>query len=144
MSCEETLVLLMGYIDDELEAAERVRVEEHLRDCPACTRELESYRRLGRTLDEMSFVEPSDVVWENFHKRLYNRAERTVGWVLAAAGVIMLIAYALYELFRTPEVASFVKVGVAALVIGALLLLTSVVRVRLRTYRVDKYKEIKR
>ncbi len=144
MSCEEILVLLMGYIDDELDGAQRARVEEHLKTCPACTRELESYRRLGRTLDEMSFVEPGDVVWENFHKRLYNRTERTVGWVLAAIGVIILVAYALYELFRAPDVTSFVKVGVAALAVGLMLLMISFIRLRLRLWRVDKYKEVKR
>lgn len=144
MNCEECLVLLMGYIDDELSSFDRAAVELHLGSCPHCTRELESFRRLGETLDSMSFVEPPDVVWTNFRKCFYNRAERLTGWVLSVLGVLLLLAYALWTFFSNPTLHWLLKVGVAAVLIGSCLLLISVIRLRLRTSRVDKYREISR
>ena len=144
MSCEDILVLLMGYVDGELEDADRARVEEHLKVCPACARELEGYRRLDRTLDAMSFVEPGDIVWENFRKRLTCRTERVTGWLLTGLGVLLLVGYGLWALFSAPEVAWVVKFGAGALTVGLVLLLVSVIRLRLRLRRVDKYKEVKR
>ena len=144
VSCEEILVLLMGYIDDELDPDDRKKVEEHLKTCPLCARELEAYKRLGSTLDAIDFVEPADVVSNAFKKRLYNRAERVTGWILSAIGLTILIAYALYQLFTDSEVHALVKTGVAALVIGGLLLVVSVIRLRLRLWRVDRYKGVKR
>ena len=38
-TCEEMLRRLDDYLDRELSPEEIVRVEEHLRDCEACTRE---------------------------------------------------------------------------------------------------------
>ena len=36
--CSEVLARLSDYLDDELSAEERARVEDHLRGCEACTR----------------------------------------------------------------------------------------------------------
>jgi anti-sigma factor RsiW len=38
------------YLDDELSAAERVRMERHARDCPECDRVLAGLRALVRRL----------------------------------------------------------------------------------------------
>jgi anti-sigma factor RsiW len=142
MKCDEILVLMMGYIDNEVSPSQRTAVEEHVKTCPDCARELDAYRRLSQTLSSISFVEPGDIVSTAFNKRTYNRAERLAGAVLASLGVLILVVYGLYAFFFSPDTPWPVKLGVAALILGALLLLTSVIRLRLRTLRVDKYREI--
>jgi len=144
VNCEEILVLMMGYIDDELSPSDRDLVEKHLAACPDCARQLEAYRRLGDTLSSLSFVEPSDVVTDTFCRSFYNRVERLTGWLLAGLGVLLLVVYGLYEFLTAPNVDSLVKIGVVALFLGALLLLISVWRLRRRLARVDKYRNVNR
>jgi anti-sigma factor (TIGR02949 family) len=38
LSCSEVLARLSDYVDDELAAAERARVEAHLAECDGCAR----------------------------------------------------------------------------------------------------------
>lgn len=38
LSCSEVLARLSDYVDGDLPAAERARVDEHLRGCDACAR----------------------------------------------------------------------------------------------------------
>ncbi|MFN2109753.1 MAG: anti-sigma factor family protein, partial [Anaerolineae bacterium] len=42
---------LVAYLDRELDAVERARVEAHLARCPACAAALEELRVLSRDLD---------------------------------------------------------------------------------------------
>ena len=46
--CQELLERLSRYIDDELPQADRLRIEQHLRDCPCCEDVLHS---LEHTVD---------------------------------------------------------------------------------------------
>ena len=51
MNCREFLDFLMAYLDDELPAAQRAALDDHLGDCPSCVTYLDTYRetvRLGR------------------------------------------------------------------------------------------------
>src|SRR3972149_2557969 len=48
MDCRETQTLLTAFHDGELPAAERVRVEEHLRGCAECRALLADLARAGR------------------------------------------------------------------------------------------------
>lgn len=41
---------LSSYLDEQLDAAERSRVEKHLADCPSCREELESLRHFKKVL----------------------------------------------------------------------------------------------
>jgi anti-sigma factor RsiW len=46
VNCEETQRLLHAYIDDELDMANSLEVEQHLQGCVACARDYENYRAL--------------------------------------------------------------------------------------------------
>jgi anti-sigma factor RsiW len=51
MTCREVDEFLGAYLDQELEAQERGKFEQHLARCPACVAYLNNYRetiRLGR------------------------------------------------------------------------------------------------
>jgi anti-sigma factor RsiW len=41
MQCSDSRLLIHAYLDNELDAGDSVRLNRHIADCPACTRELE-------------------------------------------------------------------------------------------------------
>jgi anti-sigma factor RsiW len=50
MGCPDRDILLHGYLDGELDAANTVAFEDHLRSCPGCARSLADYRALSSRL----------------------------------------------------------------------------------------------
>jgi anti-sigma factor RsiW len=54
LDCREVLGSLGRFVDDELSPQEAAAIEDHLRDCPACQRELKSLRLLSASLEASS------------------------------------------------------------------------------------------
>ncbi len=146
LRCEEARVMIMGYIDDELGPAEARRIEDHLAVCVMCRREEKSFRRLAEVTDEMVHEElPAvdvDLAWETIYRRL----ERSTGWLLMSAGLILLLAYGAWAMlqafFLEPDAPFIVKLGVGALLAGVMVLLVSVGREALTKYRGERYREV--
>ena len=140
--------LLMGYIDDELTELEALRIEEHLKECKECSKELEEFRRLKEVTHNMRVSTPDDRYWEIYWSNIYNRIERRVGWIMISIGSILLTSYALYYLVESVlfkgNIPIVVRMGVAALVVGFCTLIISVLRERIITSRADKYERIQR
>lgn len=147
LRCEEARVLLMGYLDGELEPTTARRVEDHLAVCVACRREERAFRELGSlteaSLDEEVSVSTSEA-WEN----IYRRIERRVGWVLLWIGILLLSGYGLWHFARDFLLASdaplVIRVGTGALAAGGLVLLVSFVRETLSKYGSERYREVQR
>ena len=149
MSCDEYEPMLTAYVDGELEAADRRRLDEHLAGCESCRQTLAELTALQEDLNMIKFKEPTDVELEKYWRSVYNRLERGVGWVLLSAGAIVLLCYGAFKLIegvvRDPKVALAVKVGVVALIFGAVVLFVSLLRERLAVRKTDRYsKEIER
>jgi hypothetical protein len=73
MDCRETQTLLTAFHDGELPAADRVRVEEHLRGCPACSALLAD---LARADQAAGVPDPGPAYWDRFNARVMDRVER--------------------------------------------------------------------
>jgi hypothetical protein len=73
MDCRETQPLLTAFHDGELPAAERVRVEEHLRGCPECATLLAD---LARADLAAAVPDPGPAYWDRFNARVMDRVER--------------------------------------------------------------------
>ena len=148
MSCDAYKPLLMGYLDLELPEAEVALVEAHLAGCSDCASEIENFRRLKEVTQDMRVVTPDDRYWDQYWSNVYNRLERRVGWILISIGTILLGSYGLYELLMEAlydlGLPRTVRVGIAALVLGFVTLLVSVVRERIFLSKSDKYERIKR
>lgn len=52
MSCQETLELLHGYVDDEVDLVKSLEIEAHLRNCHECTRTYQGIRRLRSVISD--------------------------------------------------------------------------------------------
>jgi len=149
MSCEDYRPLITGYVDDELSAADRRRLESHLRACDACRRERDELVAFKEHLTMIKFKEPSDAELERYWKRVYNRLERGVGWILFSLGAIVVLCWAAFAaieaMIKDPDVSLVLKVGVVSLIAGGVVLFVSIVRERLTVRKTDKYsREVER
>jgi len=142
-ACEEYRGLLMGLIDNELTAEEARDVNDHLVRCARCRDDYERLRETSAKVEAVAFLEPEDEVLEKLWKSPYSHLLRQSGLVLLVSGWIALILYSIYEFFGSDEPA-FDKIAIAAIVLGFVVLLLSVIRERVKTYKVDPYKEVKR
>ena len=64
MTCQESVRLLSGYFDSELDLVHTIEIEDHLRTCAACTSVLEADRALRATIarSRLHFSAPPAVV----------------------------------------------------------------------------------
>jgi len=73
MDCRETQTLLTAFHDGELPAADRARVEGHLRGCPECGARLADLARVDRAA---GVPDPGPAYWDRFNARVMDRVER--------------------------------------------------------------------
>ncbi len=73
MDCRETQALLTAFHDGEVPAADRVRVEAHLRCCPECRARLAD---LARADQAAGVPDPGPAYWDRFNARVMDRVER--------------------------------------------------------------------
>ncbi len=146
-ACNEARVLLMGFIDGELDAGASRKLEDHLAVCVDCRREEQAYRRLGEVTGAMiEHGVPIDTAraWE----RIYDRIARSLGWALLWLGVTLLAGFGLWHVMTgillDSSVPVVVRLGVGSLVMGLLLLLVNIARERAYLYRTERYKEVVR
>ncbi len=149
MNCDDFKPMLTGYLDGELTPERSAELEAHLATCEACRRELAELTGLKEELAMMKFKEPPDVELERYWRSVYNRLERGLGWILFSVGAIVVLCYGAFllieEMIKDPRIAVLLKVGVVALVFGAVILFVSLLRERLAVRKVDKYsKEVER
>ena len=63
MSCKDVQTLIHGYLDGELDLVKSLEVEQHMKDCPACTRAYISHQALRSTISSASLYSdaPADL-----------------------------------------------------------------------------------
>ena len=142
--CEQFKGLMVGLLDGELNADEARQINEHLGRCAACRREYEALRETTGKLSAVSFQEPTDAALAQIWKSPYSRLARNGSLLMIIGGYAVLIGYGLYEFLASGKEELPAKTAVAAIVLGFLVLLTQLVRERIKTYKTDPYKEIER
>ncbi len=148
MTCDDYKALLMGYLDDELDDEQKNSVKQHLASCPQCTAELEEFRKLKQITDQVTLTEPEDRIWQQYWSGIYNRTERSIGWIIFSISAILLLIYGgfkfIEELVKDPTVDIILKAGLIALIIGLAILFVSVLRERIYFRKKDRYKDVRR
>ncbi len=132
---------LMRFIDGELAPEEQVRVEEEVRGSTELQREVALFRALKLDFQDLSFHagERHHSVWDAVDRRL----TRPIGWILIIGGTLAWMAYGVYVFAVSPG-SPWEKLGAAAVVIGILLLLASVIVERYRDWLHDPYRDVYR
>jgi anti-sigma factor RsiW len=145
---ESEAPLLSAYVDGELAAADTARVEAYLATSTAGRREVQRLRELRALTEQLQLRPAPPEAWEAFWERHYNRAERSVGWLLFGFGAIVLATWGLYRialaLIDSPGLPWWVKGGVLGVAAGLAILLVSVVRERIYVRSKTRYKDVVR
>lgn len=139
--------LLSGYADGELDAEGRALVESWLEMDERARRELDRIVQMKAFTDHLSLVPAPEEAWEDFHKKVYNRSERSLGWTLfwVGAGCVGLyVAVRVLIAIVALAVPVLVRVGLLAAGVGLLILLISALRERLYTKKRDRYDDVRR
>lgn len=144
MTCDEIEKLLILYIDEEISKDERKAVETHISSCSHCNTMMNQYLKLKRTSSEISFTKPSDETMDGYWAQVSSRLSRGGGWIFLIIGSIILALYAIYRFTIDPSIHSFIKVTIAAIVIGIVLLFISVLIERIRDLKTDRYRGIEK
>jgi predicted anti-sigma-YlaC factor YlaD len=148
MTCSQYKDLMMGYLDGELDDAQKKTFEQHIESCKDCAAELEQFRKLKDVTDSVKLAEPEDVLWENYWSGVYNRFERGIGWLLMSIAGIALIIYggfrAVEAIIKNPTVEVILKVAILAFIAGLAVLFVSILRERLYFWKKDRYKDVRR
>jgi predicted anti-sigma-YlaC factor YlaD len=138
--------LLSAYVDGELETVDVARIEAHLAENEQTRREVQKLRRLKDITGVMYIKEPPPEEWEVFWKIIYNRAERSLGWILLCVGLVALGAWGITEilsaLLNTEALPLYVKGGIFVLAAGTLVLMVSAIRERVYKRKRTRYKDV--
>ncbi len=141
-------ILMMGAVDGELTAEERKEFELFLAENPEYKKEYQEYKNLKEATKDMKFKNPPAELWDSYWLNVYNRIERGLGWILLSIGCIILLVFAGFHFFKTlifeADLPLVIKISIFSVIAGLAILLVSIVRERLFTYKSDPYKEIKR
>ena len=148
MICHEYKDLMMGYLDNEIEEREKQTLETHLAQCPQCKGELEEFKKLKSITDDLTLIEPEEKLWQQYWGGIYNRIERSIGWILSSVAAIVLLIYggfrAIEEIIKDPNVELILKIAMLVLLAGLAILFVSVLRERIYFRKKDRYKDVRR
>ena len=148
MTCHDYKDLMMGYLDNELSEEQIKQFEEHLAGCPECAGELKEFQKLKAITDEVTLVDPEDRIWQDYWSGIYNRIERSIGWVIFSVSAILLAIYGGFKLIETiitdATTGLLLKIGLLALIVGLAILFVSVLRERIYFWSKDRYRNVRR
>jgi len=132
---------LMRYLDGEMTPEERDRVDALLGQSTELQRELAMYRTLKEDVQGLSFRSgpAQHSVWDDVNRGL----NRPMGFAFLIVGLIIWLTYGTF-LFATSTASRWEKLGTAAIAIGMLQLLASVIWDRYRDWQTDPYRNVHR
>lgn len=140
--------LLSAFVDGELESDDEARIRAHLEENEESRHEVEQLRRLKNMTGQLRLKEPPAEEWEAFWGSVYNRAERSLGWILLTLGVAVVGGWSLVQLLSalvaTTAMPMVLKAGIFVVATGILTLMVSVIRERIYKRGNTRYKDIKR
>ncbi len=104
--------------------------------------ELELQREAAEAVDSIGLRELRDELSEAYMANVLNRLERRGGWALFIIGSVLVLGYTIYEILTEPGLHTVYRVGLAALIAGTGLLISSAWRQKAKLSRHDKYTEV--
>ena len=143
-TCDDIGEKLSGYLDGELTHADRQRIEIHLETCDRCRREHDELAALQKGVAALPQERFTTEEWSEVMNDVPTRVGRGLGWLSYVVGLLIVIGYTAFELARDDEVPALLKGGIAALVVGIVLLFLTVFLQRLKERKSDRYTEVEK
>jgi ferric-dicitrate binding protein FerR (iron transport regulator) len=147
MTDDRARMLIMTVLDEEHTSEDLRELEALAASSPEVRDEWARFTRVKEATRTMTWPEPPPETWDRYWMSVYNRTERTIGWLLLIAGGLLVVGWQLWEatphllreLFADESVPLPVRIAVVVAGVGALVLVLSVVREQLTMRRKDRY-----
>ena len=140
--------LISSYFDGELDEEQKKLVNDHIRQCSECRKEFEEMGKFEEVMGKMKLKQPSKEVWKDYWLSVYNRLERSIGWIFLSIGAMILLFFGGYKIvegiIQDADTPLFLKIGILAFMAGIIVLLVSLAREQLFTRKRERYKEIEK
>jgi len=155
-SCQETESLISGYLDRELTQSDRQRVDLILEDCDRCAASLKQLKQLRESVSTIAFDQLTKTEKDNMTEKAKTGLGANLGQLLAIAGLILVYGigsfWLSWELITDAKfvetgdaddkVPLFIRFGIPTLIGGVGILFFTVLFQRLKTARIDKYRDV--
>ena len=142
MNCEEARLKSQLLIDDELEEEEIAPVMEHLQSCYKCRDEYIGLLKLRKQLTGIKNEAPDEEWFETLSRKRGRRFFSRFGLILLGLSYLLLLGFALFNIFTDSSEGLFIKLVVAAAVVSVIVLFVTALSDRIRESRTDKYKGV--
>ncbi len=140
--------LISSYFDSELDEEQKKLVNEHIRQCSECRKEFEEMGKFEEVMGKMELKQPSKEVWKVYWLSVYNRLERSIGWIFLSIGAMILLFFGGYKIvegiIQDANTPLFLKIGILAFMAGIVVSLVSLAREQLFVRKRERYKEIEK
>jgi anti-sigma factor RsiW len=143
-TCEQYKALLAGLLDNELKPEESAQLNTHLIRCASCRADYEELRKTEGKLAALSFVEITDEAATALWRLPYSRLLRNAALFMIIGGYLTVIVIGFVAFLADGTEGLLGKLPVAAILIGTVLLFGLVLIERIKTYKVDPYREVER
>ena len=148
MKHEEIKKMISAYIDGELGGNDKKLLEDHLSGCEECRKELAELSKLEEVLNKMKLKKPAKEIWEVYWSSVYNRLERSIGWIILSLGLMVLIVAGAYPALKgfilNPEIPTVLKIGLLIFSLGGIIIFVSILREQLFFWKKERYREVKK
>lgn len=146
---ERFIYLMEKYFSGGLTADEEKEFKYVIQNDEILNKEFEEQKNVQEVLNKMKIKNPLPEMWDKYWFGIYNRLERSIGWVFFTIGILIFIGYGSYNfveevLLKDSSAPLIIKIGAASLIFGAIVIIFSVVREKFTISKTDKYKEIQR
>ena len=142
ITCEQAKLQIQALLDNEIEEQQIAPLISHLESCYACRNEYISFLKLQRKLTGIGMPKPPKEWFEKLPNKVLRRTSRIFGKVLFFGSYALLLGYALYSLLGDRNTENIVKIGVAGIAVGFLVLFGITVADRVRESKDDRYKGV--
>ncbi len=152
-SCDRSFdeALLTGYVDQALTQSDEQRVRVHLEQCPKCRTQVRDMKQLRETTMGSTFETPRDDQWSEAPRTGASWTFSRIGWMLVILWAVGVAGYALWEVWIRPTLWAGSldeplgrKLAVFSGVLGFGLLFASVLLDRLKSFKTDRYREVRK
>ena len=145
---ERAHALMMAALDDELSSGERAELEKLLATNEGLREEWDKLKSVKEVTKTMTLKEPPEEVWKTYWVSVYNRAERSLGWLFFSLGLIVVMGWAGWHavdaILSDVQIPPLIKIAIFVGALGGGILFFSVVREKWFTRKSDAYKEVLR
>lgn len=134
---------LTAYLDGEMSEEEARAFERFLDEHPEWREEAAEMAEIVAGLDRLAVKPPPAEVWDNYWEEIEERLTKHIGWIAMGVGGALLAALGTYKILAY-AMDPWIRVGLALLIAGFLIVFLSVLRGHLLERPRDRYRKIRR